>query len=177
VLIAIRENEAGRFIVRVVSENSFSITGLEPDALFELRCFTDLLIKSDKKEFLTRVRGLRNQQIDSRTNPDVFSLSLTSLLGAPLACFIAMHWNEIANLVICEFELKKGVFNPRHPPDEGLPNGGLIHIVDNEAPEAERKMSTTSKSAPLHAVQVARETYASSVQWSCSTCSAKYKPS
>jgi light-regulated signal transduction histidine kinase (bacteriophytochrome) len=157
-LIAIRENEVGRFIVRVVSENSCSITGLEPEALFELRCFTDLLIKSDKHEFLTRVRGLRNHQQDARTNPDVFSLSLTSLLGAPLACFIAMHWNWTANLIICEFELKKDVFNPRHPPDEGLPSGGPIHIIENEALEAERKLSTTSRSTPLHAVQVARET-------------------
>lgn len=91
-LIAVRENEAGLFLVRVVSENSRSITGLEPDALFELRCFTDLLVNGDKKEFSTRVRGMRQYQHTSRTNPDVFSLSLTSLLGAPLACFIAMHW-------------------------------------------------------------------------------------
>jgi len=83
-LIAIREDADHRFLVRVVSENAQSVTGLEPEALFELRCFTDLLIQSDKKEFWTRVRGIRNQKYTSRTNPDVFPLSLTSLLGAPL---------------------------------------------------------------------------------------------
>jgi hypothetical protein len=69
-----------------------------------------------------------------------------------------MHWNEKANLIICEFELKTDVFNPRHPPDDGLPANGPISIIDNETPEEERLMSTTSKSQPLHAVQVARET-------------------
>jgi len=68
-----------------------------------------------------------------------------------------MHWIPESNLVICEFELKKDVFNPTHPPDDGLPEKP-IHIIDNEAPEKERILSTTSKSQPLHAVQVARET-------------------
>jgi hypothetical protein len=40
-LIAIRE-ESGLFVVRAVSENLQSVTGLEANALFELRCFTDL---------------------------------------------------------------------------------------------------------------------------------------
>jgi hypothetical protein len=156
-LIAIREDNFGRFLVRVVSENSQSVTGLQPEALFELRCFTDLLIQSDKKEFTTRFRGLKRRERASRTNPDVFSLSLTSLLGAPLACFIAMHLVDESNLVICEFELKKDVFNPRHPPEDGLPEQP-IQVIDSQATEEERLLSITSKSKPLHAVQVARET-------------------
>lgn len=156
-LIAIREDERGRFLVRVVSENSQSVTGLQPEALFELRCFTDLLIHSDKKEFTTRFRGLKSRDRGMRTNPDVFSLSLTSLLGAPLACFIAMHLVDESNLVICEFELKKDVFNPRHPPEDGLPEHP-VQVIDSQATEEERLLSTKSKSKPLHAVQVARET-------------------
>jgi light-regulated signal transduction histidine kinase (bacteriophytochrome) len=89
-LIAIRENEYGRFLVRVVSENVKSVTGVEPEVLFEMRCFTDLLIESDKKEFAIRLR-INNQENTAKTNLDVFSLSLTSLMGAPLECFIAMH--------------------------------------------------------------------------------------
>lgn len=156
-LIAIREDEHGRFLVRVVSENSQSVTGLQPEALFELRCFTDLLIQSDKKEFTTRFRGLKSRERGLRTNPDVFSLSLTSLLGAPLACFIAMHLVDESNLVICEFELKKDVFNPRHPPEDGLPEHP-IQVIDSQATEEEWLLSTKTKSKPLHAVQVARET-------------------
>lgn len=156
-LIALREDEHGCFLVRVVSENSQSVTGLQPEALFELRCFTDLLMQSDKKEFTTRFRGLKTRERGLRTNPDVFSLSLTSLLGAPLACFIAMHLVDESNLVICEFELKKDVFNPRHPPEDGLPEHP-IQVIDSQATEEERLLSTKTKSKPLHAVQVARET-------------------
>ncbi|KUJ23052.1 uncharacterized protein LY89DRAFT_165704 [Mollisia scopiformis] len=156
-LIAIRENKDGNFIVRVVSENAQSITGLLPEALFELRCVTDLLIKSDKKEFKSRVRSMREREQDSRTNPDVFSLSLTSLMGAPLSCYIAMHWSAESDLVICEFELMKDIFNPRHPPDDGFPEDPVA-VVETEATVEERMLSTTTKSKPLHAVQVARET-------------------
>jgi hypothetical protein len=136
------ENEFGQFLVRVVSENVKSVTGVEPEALFEMRCFTDLLIQNDKKEFAT--------------NLDVFSLSLTSLTGAPLECFIAMHWNAESNLVICEFELKRDVFNPRHPPEDGLPDEP-VNAIEGEASEEDRLRSKTSQSKPLHAVQVARE--------------------
>jgi hypothetical protein len=139
-----------------VSENVESVTGVEPEVLFEMRCFTDLLIRSDKKEFATRVRGMQHQGNTARTNLDVFSLSLTSLTGAPLECFIAMHWNAESNLVICEFELKKDVFNPRHPPEDGLPDEP-VNVIEGEASEEDRLRSKTSQSKPLHAVQVARE--------------------
>ncbi|KAH7346416.1 PHY3, histidine kinase-group VIII protein [Rhexocercosporidium sp. MPI-PUGE-AT-0058] len=155
-LIAIREDEGGRYVVRIVSENSESITGLQPERLFDLRCFTDLLISSDKKEFLSRVRGLNNQQIGSIVNPDVFSLSLTSLRGAPLQCYIAMHYNLESDLVICEFELKRDIFNPQHPPDTGLPDEP-VQVTDNQPSEEEIRLSTTSMNKPLRAVQVARE--------------------
>lgn len=115
--------------------------------MFELRCFTDLLITSDKKEFLVRVCGLRYQQQDPRTN-----------LDASLAFLIAMHRNESADLILYDFQLKD-VFNPRRPPNGGLLTSEPIHIIENETPESERKLSTTSaESAPLHAVQVARKT-------------------
>jgi hypothetical protein len=155
-LIAIREDKSGSFLVRVVSENSQRVIGLQPEELFELRCFTDLLAQSDKKEFTTRLRGLKSRDRELRTNPDVFSLSLTSLLGAPLACFIAMHLVDESNLVICEFEPKKDVFNPRHPPEDGLPEHP-VQIIDSQVSEEEKLLSTKSKSKPLHAVQVARE--------------------
>jgi light-regulated signal transduction histidine kinase (bacteriophytochrome) len=77
-LIALRE-EAGVFLVRVVSENSESVTGLKPDALFELRSFTDLLTLKVRKEFLIRVHALPADGLKSSgSNPDVFAISLTS---------------------------------------------------------------------------------------------------
>ncbi|KAG4433743.1 hypothetical protein IFR05_010769 [Cadophora sp. M221] len=155
-LIAIREDEGGHYVVRIVSENAESVTGLQPEQLFDLRCFTDLLFSSDKKEFLSRVRSLGKQQIGSVVNPDVFSLSLTSLRGAPLQCYIAMHFNLESDLIICEFELKGDIFNPRHPPDTGLP-AEPVQVTDNQPSEEEMRLSTMSMNKPLRAVQVARE--------------------
>lgn len=143
-------------MVRIVSENAESVTGLQPEQLFDLRCFTDLLFSSDKKEFLSRVRSLGKQQIGSIVNPDVFSLSLTSLRGAPLQCYMAMHLNLESDLIICEFELKRDIFNPRHPPDTGLPTEP-VQVTDNQPSEEEMRLSTTSMNKPLRAVQVARE--------------------
>ncbi|TVY39264.1 hypothetical protein LSUB1_G005417 [Lachnellula subtilissima] len=73
-LIAVNENEEGLFIVRVVSENSQVVTGLDPESLFSLRCLTDLFPQSDKLDFISRAKALRTYK--SRTSPDVFTLSL-----------------------------------------------------------------------------------------------------
>ncbi len=78
--------------------------GLEPAALFELHCFTDLLIKSGKREFLTRVRGLRDQQQDSSTNFD-----------ALLAFFMAMHKNESADLLFPISDQRTSFIHDAHP--------------------------------------------------------------
>lgn len=156
-LIAVREDDCGHYIVRVVSENSESVTGLQPEDLFDLRCFTDLMVMDDKREFLTRIRSMRKQETSDRTNPDVFSLSLTSLRGAPAHCYTAMHLNEQSDLIICEFELQNDVFNPQHPPEDGLP-AKPIQVTDHTPSEEEARLSSTSNSKPLHAVTVARET-------------------
>ncbi|CZT46010.1 related to phytochrome [Rhynchosporium secalis] len=156
-LIAIREDEAGYFVVRIVSENTEDITGLEPEQLFDLRCFTDLLFTNDKKDFLSRVRNMQTQRFGLTVVPDVFSLSLTSLRGAPMACYIAMHYNPESDVIICEFEPKGDLFDPQHPSDTGLPDKP-IQVTDNQPSEEEVRLSTTCLSQPLRAVQVARET-------------------
>lgn len=145
-LIAVRESPEGVFVVRVVSENSESITGLKPEALFELRCFTDILVQFDKREFVTRARSIRSwtSEEDSRTNPDVFTISLTSLLGAPRPLFCAIHFNKGSDLIICEFEPKHDVFQSVDP---GLPDEP-VSATSNKVPE-ERKAQRTVQSKPL----------------------------
>ncbi|KAH8684610.1 GAF domain-like protein [Tricladium varicosporioides] len=146
-LIAIRENENGLFLVRIVSENSRKITGLDPEALFELRCFTDILIQNDKREFTNRARGMKcwTREDDIRTNPDVFTISLTSLMGAPKPLFCAMHCNEGSDLIICEFEPKNDVFQsvalalPENP----------ISVTDSQASAPEQIKPNMAKSKPL----------------------------
>jgi light-regulated signal transduction histidine kinase (bacteriophytochrome) len=151
-LIAVRE-EAGFFLVRIVSENSQSVTRMEPEALFELRCFTDILTQADRKEFVIRAHTLYANT--SRRTPDVFTISLTSLLGGPIPLFCAMHQNAESNLIICEFESAQRVIN-----SDQLDNGGIldrpVQVVDNRATEAERILSITRRSQPLHTLEVAR---------------------
>lgn len=153
-LIAVKENENGLFIVRIVSENSQTVTNFDPESLFSLRCFTDLLSQSDKKEFVSRVKALRSTE--QRTNPDVFTVSLTSLVGLPTPLFCAMHLHHDSNLIVCEFELERDVFNPTYPSDDGLPDEP-VQITDNSATEEDLLKSTTSRSKPLYAVGIARE--------------------
>jgi light-regulated signal transduction histidine kinase (bacteriophytochrome) len=154
-LIAIRE-EAGVFLVRVVSENSESVTGLKPDALFELRCFTDLLTLKVRKEFLIRVHALPADGLKSSgSNPDVFAISLTSLKGAPISLYCAMHLEPESHLIICEFELEKDIIKSTSRPDNSVPHEP-IRILDHQATEPERLLSTTRKSKPLHTLEVAR---------------------
>lgn len=146
-LIAIRETPDGIFQVRLVSENAEDVTGLKPYALFELRCFTDILIRNDKKEFMKRARSIRSwtPDDDSRTNPDVFTISLTSLIGAPRPLFCAIHFNEGSDLVICEFEAKHDLFHSLSDfPDEP------VSATNNKVPEEElEKRTIKSKSLRL----------------------------
>jgi light-regulated signal transduction histidine kinase (bacteriophytochrome) len=153
-LIAVRENDDGLFVVRIVSENSQIVTTFDPETLFNLRSFADLLIQSDKNEFVSRVKALRSDK--ERTNPDVFTLSLTSLVGSPKPLFCAMHLNNESNLIVCEFEPERDVFNPNHPSHENLPSKP-VHVADNHPTEDDLLRSTTSRSKPLYPVGVARE--------------------
>ncbi|KAE9367641.1 hypothetical protein N431DRAFT_494579 [Stipitochalara longipes BDJ] len=155
-LVAVRE-EGGIFVVRVVSENSHSVTGLDPEALFQLRCFTDILTPPHRHDFIIRAHVLHTEP--PRANPDVFSMSLTPVLGGPeIPVFCAMHLNTDANLIVCELELDQIIISD----PERLPGGGFPHepiqIIYNEATDAERLQSTTSKSKPLHSLQIARTT-------------------
>jgi hypothetical protein len=154
ILIAVRE-EVGSFIVRVVSENSHSVTGLELEALFQLQCFTKILTPPDRNDFIIRTHVLHVDT--SRSNSDIFSMSLTPILGgAEIRVFCAMHLNNEADLIICELKLDQNIItNPIRLPDGGFPPKP-IQIIGNEAIEAERFLSKTCRSKPLHNLQIAR---------------------
>jgi light-regulated signal transduction histidine kinase (bacteriophytochrome) len=147
---------AGLFSVRIVSENSHSVVGIHPESFFDLRCFTDLLVSHDKTEFLLRSNAIAaTTSTLSRDYPDVFQISLTSLRGAPIPLYCAMHQNVESDLIICEFELEQDLFNPIGPLDS-LPDEP-VQIIQHQATEAERLLSTTSKSRPIHALEMVRQ--------------------
>ncbi|TVY58946.1 Phytochrome-like protein cph1 [Lachnellula cervina] len=149
-LIAVNENEDGLFVVRIVSENSKAVTGLDPESLFSLRCLTDLFPQSDKLDFISRAKALRTYK--TRTSPDVFTLSLSSLVGSPIPLFCAMHLNDESDLIIFEFELENDVFNS----GDALPKEP-VQVADNHPTDNDVQQSTTSRSAPLYSLGVARE--------------------
>lgn len=150
-LISLQETQ-GVFLVRIVSENSENVVGIEPEGLFGLRCFTDLLTHHDKKEFILRYDTLRRTSL--LRHPDVFQVSLTSLRGVSIPLYCAMHIRKETGLVICEFELEQDLFNPTSLAISSLPDKP-IQVDEHQATSVERLLSTTSRSQPLHALQIA----------------------
>ncbi|KAF8855950.1 hypothetical protein BDZ45DRAFT_594901 [Acephala macrosclerotiorum] len=154
-LVAIREDANGHYIVRIASENTGSVIGLDPEALFKLQCFTDALTSSDSAEFIIRAKTLHTNV--SRTNPNVFPVSLVSSQGE-VSLFCAMHLTDTSDMIICEFEVEGNIFGRNHPPGEGLPNKP-VQVLDHQAPTAAAQyLSSTSHSLPLHTVGLARKT-------------------
>jgi len=151
-LIEVREEDAS-FFVRVVSENSQSVIRLEPEALFQLPCFTDVLTPPSRNEFIIHAHALH--ALTSQTSPDVFSISLTFNMEAVTCLFCAMYLSVESNLIICEFELDRNIINPEHSLDSGLPEEP-IHIMDNDVTDNERLLSTTCRSQPLHSLEITR---------------------
>ncbi|KUJ12195.1 uncharacterized protein LY89DRAFT_593827 [Mollisia scopiformis] len=154
-LVALRQDPSSNCIVRIASENTGAIIGREPEELFNLRCFTDMLSANYKTEFMVRMKALCSKPI--RTDPDVHPLALISTDAVTIHVFCAMHLNDAAGLIICEFELEKEIFTSKHPPEHGLP-AVPVQVIDHQIPtEAARLLSTTNRSTPLHAVDIARE--------------------
>jgi len=152
-LLAVKKTD-DIFSVRIVSENIYNVVGIKPEHLFEVRCFTDVLPESERNSFCVRAHELYVDQ--SRKIPDVFPLSVMSLEGAPVLLFCAMHYNPESDLLVCEFELEQDAFNPTSPPNDILP-GGPITVVHHEVDPSQRLLSTTNRSKPVRALEVARK--------------------
>lgn len=64
-----------------------------------------------------------------------------------------MHLSEESNLIVCEFELEKDLLDPTGLLNQRLPDEPS-QVMEHQATEAERSMSTTIRSKPLHALQM-----------------------
>lgn len=151
-LVAIEEKEDGQFPVRIASENSQEIIGFGPQDLFELSCFTQLLSPVYKTNFKARIeaRKLWHQKEKLRAYPDIFTMMLESAPHTPMYC--ALHFREDAGLFICEFEAKNDLLTDVPPENSSLP-GESINVIDNQASEEERIVSTTKYSEPFRTIQ------------------------
>ncbi|KAL8867546.1 MAG: hypothetical protein Q9174_005596, partial [Haloplaca sp. 1 TL-2023] len=158
-LIALREEEDGKFKVRIVSENSKKIIGYTPKQLFELDSFCDILTEEQADNLLDHVDFIREEDADPATNgPEVFTLAIKPPLSRRAQkLWCAMHVNEAnRDLVICEFELEDDAVNPLIPRGEGTPELPE-DTLDSNPTKQEYEDSTVNMSKPLRVLRTARK--------------------
>lgn len=157
-LIALRE-EAGKLVVRVVSENSAKIIGYTPGQLFQLPNFLNIFTEEQADNLLDHLDFIRDESVtDPATNgPEVFMLSIRAPRKKTRKLWCAMHINESnKDLIICEFELEDDTQNPLVPVEEdGISDFPQDTLGSHPTPE-EFAESTTNISKPLRVLRSAR---------------------
>ncbi|GAB7366462.1 hypothetical protein MBLNU230_g8257t1 [Neophaeotheca triangularis] len=157
-LIALQEEEEGKLVVRVVSENSKRITGYTPKQLFALESFTDILSEEQAENMLDHVDFIRDEEADVTTNgPEVFTMSIRSPSRRNQKLWCAMHINDAhPHLVICEFELEDDPVNPLVPSNDETPEPPE-DTLNSQPTEEEYVESTHNSSKPLRVLRSARK--------------------
>jgi light-regulated signal transduction histidine kinase (bacteriophytochrome) len=156
-LIALRD-EAGKLVVRVVSENSAKIIGYTPQQLFRLSSFVDILTVEQADNLLDHLDFIRDESAaDPAVNgPEVFMLSLRTPNRRTQKFWCAIHVHESnKDLIICEFELEDDAHNPLVPAEEATPAPPEDTLGSNPTPE-ELAESTVNVSKPLRVLRSAR---------------------
>ncbi|KAE9983103.1 hypothetical protein BLS_004939 [Venturia inaequalis] len=156
-LIALQE-EDGKCIVRIVSENSKRIIGYTPKQLFDLESFTDIMSEEQADNLLDHIDFIRDEDADFTANgPEVFTISIRGPKRRATKMWCAIHVNDQnPDLIICEFELEDDVENPLAPPDETSP---LFpeDTLSSDPTEEELIESTQNISRPLRVLRSARK--------------------
>ncbi|KIA75444.1 hypothetical protein HK57_00088 [Aspergillus ustus] len=116
-LVALREEEGEKMIVRIASENTDSILGYSPNALFSLSSFCDILSDDQADNFLDHVDFVRDEGYDPVVDgPEVFIVTVNKPDGGTVRVWCAMHVGPATNgLVVAEFELEDDHANPLAP--------------------------------------------------------------
>lgn len=158
-LVALHEEEDGKFKVRIVSENSERIIGYPPKELFALDSFCDILSDDQTDNLLDHVDFIREDDADPATNgPEVFTLAIRHPKRRTQKMWCAMHVNERnPDLIICEFELEDDQLNPLVPPGlSDTPEPPEDTLQSDPTPE-EYAESTVNMSKPLRVLRSARK--------------------
>ncbi|KAH7319694.1 hypothetical protein B0I35DRAFT_478022 [Stachybotrys elegans] len=158
VLVAIREEEDGRFMVRYASENSEKMLGYSPRQLFRLKNFLDILTEEQQDNLLDHIDFIRDEDADPAVNgPEVFSLSIRPPKKKSLKLWCAIHINPAhPDLVLCEFEMDDDIEHPLRPADEMVPDTPHDTLQANPTLE-EIEESTEILSKPLRILRSARK--------------------
>ncbi|WPG98388.1 Hypothetical protein R9X50_00117800 [Acrodontium crateriforme] len=157
-IIALEEEDEGKFVIRVVSENSKQFIGYTPQQLFRLDSFTDILSEEQTENLLEHVDFIREEDADVMTNgPEVFTISIRTPHRRNQKFWCAMHINDTnTNLIICEFEFEDDRINPLVPPHEETPEPPE-DTLNSEPTEEEFNESTQTMSKPLRVLRSARK--------------------
>nr|POE75475.1 cyanobacterial phytochrome b [Quercus suber] len=157
-LIALEEQQEGKLLVRVVSENAKRLIGYTPQQLFKLESFTDILSEEQADNLLDHVDFIRDEDADIVVNgPEVFTLSIRLPNRRSKKLWCAMHVSDSnPNLVICEFELEDDQDNPLVPVNEVTPEPPEDTLNSNPT-EEEFAESTQNTSKPLRVLRSARK--------------------
>lgn len=157
-LIALEEQEEGKLVVRVVSENSKRLIGYTPKQLFALESFTDILSEDQADNLLDHVDFIKDEEADVIINgPEVFTMSIRSPQRKNQKLWCAMHINDRhKNLIICEFELEDDPTNPLVPLGDATPEPPE-DTLDSRPTEEEYNESTQNSSKPLRVLRSARK--------------------
>lgn len=158
VLIAMEEQQEGKLVVRVVSENSKNLLGYTPKQLFALESFTDILSDEQADNLLDHVDFIRDEEADVVANgPEVFTLAVRSPSRKNQKLWCAMHINESQpHLIICEFELEDDQENPLVPTGDVTPDP-VADTLEGDPTEEEMMESTQNASKPLRVLRSARK--------------------
>lgn len=158
VLIAMEEQQEGKLVVRVVSENSKNLLGYTPKQLFALESFTDILSDEQADNLLDHVDFIRDEEADVVANgPEVFTLAVRSPSRRNHKLWCAMHVNESQpHLIICEFELEDDQENPLVPTGDVTPDP-VADTLEGDPTEEEMMESTQNASKPLRVLRSARK--------------------
>ncbi|TPX07069.1 uncharacterized protein E0L32_010964 [Thyridium curvatum] len=157
-LLAIREEQDGRFAVRYTSENSRRIIGYTPQQLFKLDNFLDIFSDEQADNLLDHIDFIRDEDADPAVNgPEVFSVTVRPPKSRSNKLWCAMHINAAhPDLVICEFELDDDLDFPLRPSDELTPDIPEDTLQSNPTLE-ELTESTEILSKPLRVLRSARK--------------------
>ncbi|CZR69011.1 related to phytochrome [Phialocephala subalpina] len=159
-LLGMRYTDEGHLEVRIASENTRKIVGYDPEDLFALPFFLDVLKNDVRDEMVARIKhALDNaDSLKEETRLDVFQITLAFLYEPETRLWCALHIApRPANMIVCEFEeyldafYLKDLRAAKSLPD--LP----VRSMGFESLPVELKKSTTTASKPLPVLEMARQ--------------------
>lgn len=123
-LIALKEEEPGRFVVRLASENSERFIGHTPAQLFALHSIMDILTEEQQENLQTHIDSVKEDDDTlSLSGPEIFNTSIKNRDGKRVKLWCAVHINpNRPELVVCEFEREDDPQYPLIPHNASSPN-------------------------------------------------------